>query len=220
MGGRLSFPAMSLWILSRHLCACVHQFVNNVACKNRNRHRDCSPPPSHVWLRWRPHHAHKAVTATKLPQTKAKTQQKNPISPSDPTEPCGPAGLRARTGPQLTMISIACTIATPWKFETNIMEHQHEFPVILWSWGHHGSPISSEGTPNLFTNIAWNARWGSPHDVIDIGNPSSNARLCQPVPGACWQLQKFGGIHILVSEHEWKWGISPIYGHFRENQQI
>lgn len=118
------------------------------------------------------------------------------------------------------MISIACTIATPWKFETNIMEHQHEFPVILWSWGHHGSPISSEGTPDLFTNIAWNARWGSPHDVIDIGNPSSNARLCQPVPGACWQLQKFGGIHILVSEHEWKWGISPIYGHFRENQQI
>ena len=43
-----------------------------------------------------------AVTATKLPQTKPKTQQKNPISPSDPTEPCGPAGLRARTGPQLT----------------------------------------------------------------------------------------------------------------------
>jgi hypothetical protein len=127
-------------------------------------------------------------------------------------------------------ISIACTIATPWKCETNIMKHQHEFPVILWSWGHHGSPISSEGTPNLFTNKAWNARWGSPRDVIDIGNPTSNARLCQPVPGACWQLQKFGGIHMFVSENEWKWGIiynynmyiyiSPIYGHFRENPQI
>ena len=86
VGGRLSFPAMSLWILSRHLCACVHQFINNVACKNRNRHRACSPPPSHVWLRWRPHHARKAVTATKLPQTKVKsskrTQSVQVIQPS------------------------------------------------------------------------------------------------------------------------------------------
>jgi hypothetical protein len=98
-------------------------------------------------------------------------------------------------------ISIACTIATPWKCETNIMKHQHEFPVILWSWGHHGSPISSEGTPNLFTNKAWNARWGSPRDVIDIGNPTSNARL-----SACsWGLLTIAKIWRNTYVCVWKW---------------
>ena len=95
---------MSIWILSRHLCACVYQFVDNVACENRNRHRACSPRPhsdcdgTHIM------HA-KLSQPQNCHKPRRKRSKRTQSVQSDPTEPCGPAGLARTYQPTHTLFS-------------------------------------------------------------------------------------------------------------------